>query len=342
LAVRRPSWKCRTGPGPLPVNVRADGTRESVCRSCWAVAEPGKAASEGDPDLMSQTGSGGPGRRAISERHAGRGPAALSRGTVPAMTGALFDLGTVPDAYERYLVPPIFRPWANTLVDFANVSTGEVVLDVASGTGVVAATAADRVGDAGRVVATDVSGAMLALASAAHPMIETIETAADELAVGNSSFDLALCQQGFQFLTDRPAAAQAMKRALRSSGRLALAVWMSGSLLEPFDVYGRVLERHGMPEPFPRAYAYDFSMSPGEVDDVLTAAGFTSVEVESKVLEVSWPTLDDAVNGIAGTPYGPAVAALDHEDQRRIFAALREELHLVHPMTAVLARGRKP
>ena len=30
-------------------------------------------------------------------------------GTVPDMSGALFDVGSVPDAYERYLVPPIRR-----------------------------------------------------------------------------------------------------------------------------------------------------------------------------------------------------------------------------------------
>jgi SAM-dependent methyltransferase len=258
------------------------------------------------------------------------------------MAGVLFDAVSVPEAYARYLVPPIFKPWATALVDFAKVSTGEVVLDVASGTGVVAATAAERVGNAGRVIATDVSGAMLALAVAAHPMIETVETAADELAVGDSTVHVALCQQGFQFLTDRPAAAQAMKRVLRSSGRVAIAVWMSGQILEPFDIYGHVLERHGLPEPFPRAYAYDFSMSPGELDGVLTAAGFTNVEVETKVIDVNWPTLDDAVHGIAGTPYGPAVAALDGGSQRRIDTALREELRVLHPMTAVLARGRKP
>ena len=121
---------------------------------------------------------------------------------------------------------------------------------------------------------------MLALASAAHPLIETIETAADDLAVGDSSFDLALCQQGFQFLADRHAAARAMKRALRASGQVAVAVWMCGPLLEPFDVYGQALERFGMAEPFPRAYAYDFCMSPEEVRDVLSGAGFADVEVE--------------------------------------------------------------
>jgi SAM-dependent methyltransferase len=257
------------------------------------------------------------------------------------MAGELFDVTSMSDAYERYLVPRIFKPWANVLVDFADVSKGEVVLDVASGTGVVAATAAERVGDSGRVVATDVSAAMLAQASATHPLIETVETAADDLAVGDSSFDVALCQQGFQFLSDRPAAARAMMRVLRAPGRVVVAVWMCGPPLEPFDVYGHVLERFGLPEPFPRAYAYDFCMSPEALGEVLTGAGFVDVAVETRVIEVSWPNLEDAVNGIAGTPYGPPVTALDDEDQRAIAAALRGELRPSHPMSAILARGRK-
>lgn len=277
----------------------------------------------------------------ISDCTPARGLVLVAWYTVPPVA-ALFDVSSVPAAYERYLVPPIFKPWGEVLIDFAGVGKGEVVLDVASGTGVVAAMAAERVGDAGRVVATDVSAAMLALASAAHPLIETIETAADDLAVGDSSFDLALCQQGFQFLADRAAAAWAMKRALRASGRVAVAVWMCGPLLEPFDVYGQALERFGMAEPFPRAYAYDFCMSPEAVRDVLSGAGFVEVEVEIRVIEVSWPTIDDAVHGIAGTPYGPSVAALNEEDQRRIAATLQEELRPSHPMTAILARGRKP
>lgn len=168
------------------------------------------------------------GCRRFHSPHAGN----LRCSTFVAVGGALFEAGPVSEAYERYLVPPIFKPWANALLDFTNVGKGEAVLDVASGTGVVAALAADRVRDGGRVVATDVSPVMLALAGAAHPMIETVETAAEELTVDDSSFDVALCQQGFQFLTDQKAPAQAMKRTLRRSGRVAIAVRMSGPLLE--------------------------------------------------------------------------------------------------------------
>ncbi len=236
-------------------------------------------------------------------------------------------------------MPPIFAPWSEILVDFAGVSEGEAVVDVASGTGVVAAAVAARVGNGGRIVATDVSPAMLALAARSHGRIETVETPADQLSVGDGVFDVALCQQGFQFFPDRSAAAVGMRRALRSGGRAAIAVWVCGPQLEPFDVYGRILEAAGVPEPFPRAYSYDFCMSSNEVGDLLSSAGFGDVEVTERVMEVRWATVEQAVLGIAGTPYGPAVAALDESAQAHVAAMLREQLRTTHPMTAVMGRA---
>jgi ubiquinone/menaquinone biosynthesis C-methylase UbiE len=257
------------------------------------------------------------------------------------VAGGLFDEASVPSAYQRYLVPPIFAPWAELLVEFAGVAKGDVVLDVASGTGVVAAAATAKVGTAGRVVAADVSPAMLALAARAHHQIETVESAADELNVGDGLFDVALCQQGFQFFPDRRAAGSAIRRALRTGGRAAIAVWQSGALIEPFDVYGRALESSGVAEPFPNAYSYRLSMSAGEVGEVLSAAGFEDVEVTEKILEIRWTSLEEAVLGIAGTPYGPAVAALDEQTQQQVAATLQARLRSTHPMTALMGRGVK-
>jgi hypothetical protein len=86
-------------------------------------------------------------------------------------------------------------------------------------------------------------------------------------------------------------------------------------------------------------------MSVGEVRQALLDGGFTDVEVATQELELAWPSLDAAVLAIMGTPYAPAVAALDQAAQERIMATLRARLTGVdgklgrHVMTAVLGKG---
>lgn len=81
--------------------------------------------------------------------------------------GQQFQLeGSGPEAYQRYLVPIMFAPWARHLVDLVAPRTGERVLDVACGTGVVARGAATKVGDEGTVVGLDVNDGMLQVARA--------------------------------------------------------------------------------------------------------------------------------------------------------------------------------
>src|ERR1700727_1840780 len=99
---------------------------------------------------------------------------------------SLFKTESVPDAYERYVAAALFEPWAGVLLDTVGVEAGTRVLDVASGTGVVARAAARRVGASGRVVASDFSPAMLArsaaveLTAGAAP-VEFVEASADAL-----------------------------------------------------------------------------------------------------------------------------------------------------------------
>src|SRR5215208_1330994 len=71
------------------------------------------------------------------------------------------------EAYERYLVPLLFAPGADYLIELATPGTGERVLDVACGTGIVARRAAPRVGSGGKVVGLELNEAMLGMASKA-------------------------------------------------------------------------------------------------------------------------------------------------------------------------------
>ena len=64
----------------------------------------------------------------------------------------------------------------------------------------------------------------------------------------NGAFDVACCQQGLQFLPDRPAALREMFRVLGPTGRLALAVWR-GLEHQPFyAALTEALERYVSPE----------------------------------------------------------------------------------------------
>jgi ubiquinone/menaquinone biosynthesis C-methylase UbiE len=150
-----------------------------------------------------------------------------------------------PGMYEQALVDPLFRPWAGPLLEDAALAAGDRVLDVACGTGVVARTAKQRLGDTGRVVGIDMSPAMLTVARRVAPDIDWREGDASVLPLDDDEqFDVVVCQQGLQFVSDRPAAARQMRRALAPGGRLAVSTWRpdveSPVLLE----LRRIVERH--------------------------------------------------------------------------------------------------
>lgn len=74
--------------------------------------------------------------------------------------------GTAAENYERYFVPSIGRPSAAGLMAAAELQRGELVLDVACGTGEVARMAREVVGPDGGVTGLDVNPAMIAVARA--------------------------------------------------------------------------------------------------------------------------------------------------------------------------------
>ena len=121
-----------------------------------------------------------------------------------------------PEMYERLLVGPLFRPWAELTLEEVALAPGDRVLDVACGTGIVARVASERLEGAVRVVGVDVSPDMLAVARAAAPAIDWREGDAARLPLGEGeAFDVVVCQQGLQFFPDKPAAA---RRAAAGAG----------------------------------------------------------------------------------------------------------------------------
>ncbi len=237
---------------------------------------------------------------------------------------------SVPENYDQRLAPVIFEPWAEILVQAAAVRPGHRVLDVASGTGVVARAAARRAGPDGRVVASDVSAGMLERgavqpASPAAAPIERVEAPAAELPFPDGAFDAVLCQQGIQFFDDRPAAVREMARVTRDEGVVALAVWAADHRLEPFDDYAEALAATGVEPPMPGAFAHaTFVMDERQVRGLFDTEHCAEVEVSTFEHIVTWPSAEHAAAGILGTPFAQLLSAMEPAARAAFDAALIE------------------
>ena len=148
---------------------------------------------------------------------------------------------SIPQGYERFMLRQLFEPWAAELVARAGIGPGDHVLDVASGLGPVARLAAEAAGPGGRVVASDISAAMLALAAArpADPgwaPVEYLQCPASAIAARDDGFDVVLCQHGLQFF---PSAWQRPRKCAGSPRPAARSRCRHGQPSTPSDCSAR-------------------------------------------------------------------------------------------------------
>jgi SAM-dependent methyltransferase len=161
-------------------------------------------------------------------------------------------------------------PVAAHLVRFAGIRPGESVLDVGTGTGVVAVTAA-RAG--ARVSALDLTPELLVEARengeiAGHPEITWQEGDAENLPYDDSSFDVVVSQFGHMFAPRAEIAVGQMRRVLKANGRVAFATW------PPEHLVGRMFELIGRnsPPPPPGAAAPPLWGNPAIIGERLASA----------------------------------------------------------------------
>jgi ubiquinone/menaquinone biosynthesis C-methylase UbiE len=143
--------------------------------------------------------------------------------------------GSVPEFYDRYLVPLIFEDYARDLAARIASTAPRDVLETAAGTGVLTTAMASRLPAETRIVATDLNQPMLDYAATKPPLRGRVtwqQTDAQALPFEDATFDVVTCQFGMMFLPDRLKGYSEARRVLRPRGHFL------------FNVWGRIADNH--------------------------------------------------------------------------------------------------
>jgi ubiquinone/menaquinone biosynthesis C-methylase UbiE len=252
-------------------------------------------------------------------------------------------------AYWRYVGrwSQLFVP---SLLDAARVSTGQRVLDVATGTAEAAMVAAACVGSSGTVVGADISLAMLQAARARVPVSRFFSVAADgeSLPFRDGCFDAVVCQLGLMFFPNPGRAVAEMRRVLHPGGRVAACVISTPDRAPMWGALADALCRQ-LPN---QAHALLLSFSLGDsttLERLFRAAGLDDVRVarESREgvvasFEEFWEPIEVGVGQLPR-----AYLALNESGRRAVRDEVRERLsgfesdgRLVMSAEMLIATGR--
>jgi SAM-dependent methyltransferase len=135
--------------------------------------------------------------------------------------------GTIPQLYERCLVPLIFEPYAADLASRVAYYRPSSVLEIAAGTGVVTRQLAKTLPHEVSILATDLNQPMLDQAAAVGTSraVKWQQADAMQLPFPDGAFDVLVCQFGVMFFPDKAKAFSEARRVLRPCGRFIFNVW---------------------------------------------------------------------------------------------------------------------
>ena len=240
-----------------------------------------------------------------------------------------FGEDSVAKLYDKILVPSLFKPWAIHLIENNHPWEGKMVLDLACGTGVVTKELACNISPNGRVIALDINSQMLDIAKskckewANH--IDFIEGSCESMAIADSSLDVVVCQQGFQFFPNKQAATHEIHRVLKPGGRVIISTWCPVSECEIFGIICEALETLDENEISQMMRVpFDF-MTQSELQKSFSSAGFSNIEVSKQKMSMHLVgEVDSALRVAYATPIAPKLKELSvekREEFNKIFTA---------------------
>jgi len=178
------------------------------------------------------------------------------------------------------------------MLDCVGLEAGHHVLDIASGTGEPALTAAERVGPSGSVLGTDLADAMLEVArdKAKARALSNIEfrcVDGEALNVEPGTVDAVTCRWGLMFMPDPAATLTRAHRALKPGGRMAAATWAEPERNPFASLPMKVLMQHvDVPTPPPGSPGIFGLADRGRLESLFQEAGFSDVVVEEREVTI--------------------------------------------------------
>lgn len=223
--------------------------------------------------------------------------------------------GSIPEIYERLMVPLIFEPYALDLANRLARTAPRGILETAAGTGVLTRAIASQLPPAARIVATDLNQSMLdhAKTRLSDERVEWRQADALALPFPDQSFDTVACQFGAMFFPDKVHGYAEALRVLKPRGHFFFNVWDNISENEFADVVTEELA--GLfPDDPPRFMA----RTPHGYHDAeqirrhLNAAGFGTISIETVARTSRGPSPRDvAIAYCQGTPLRNEIVTRD-------------------------------
>jgi enediyne biosynthesis protein CalE5 len=188
------------------------------------------------------------------------------------------------------------QPLSDRMMELAHVTAGQHVLDLATGIGEPAMTAARRVGDGGAVVAVDQAPQMLAIArermhAAGMHHVQFIEADAENVSLPPDAFDAIVCRWGLMFFTDPSGSLDLLRASLVPGGWLVAAVWGPPERVPMISLSFAAFAGGEAPPPRPAGPTPFALASTAALEQVVREAGYADVRSEPFTVTFEFPSV---------------------------------------------------
>ena len=222
------------------------------------------------------------------------------------------------------------QPLSDRMMELAHVAPGQKVLDVATGIGEPAMTAARRVGPDGSVMAVDQAPQMLAVAhermqAAGIRNVQFVEEDVEAVTLPPDTFDAVVCRWGLMFFHNPVGTLVRLKNSLIPGGWIAVALWGEPARVPVISLPFSVLSREqNQPPPSPGG-PNPFALSEAaRLEQVLRDAGFGNVQCEPFTVTFEFASVDELLGYLkdVSPPIRMVTATLSPLDQAEFWKKL--------------------